>query len=90
MNAENPFVVLTFVVAILGTTIAQLATSVPSPGEPAFPGMLVVFGAIVGTAWHFLRVRAREGAQETAFLFSMAAGGVGMAVYIGCLVASLL
>jgi hypothetical protein len=90
MSGENPFVALTLVATLFGTAIVQLATSVPSPGEPGFPGIMVVFGAVTGAAWHWLTTRSREGLQERAFVFSMVAGSIAMVVYLACLAVSLL
>jgi hypothetical protein len=89
MNGENPIVVLTLVATFLGTTIAQLATSIPSPGEPMFPSMMIGFGAVAGAIWHLLITRSRQGLQDRAFWYSMVAGMAGMAIYVGFLLASL-
>jgi hypothetical protein len=97
MTGENPIAALTSVVAIFGYAIVQLATEPLNPGHPSFAMILAFLGASIGAVWE-LGVTASERevedraarVRDRAFWFSLAAGWVGILVYVGCLLATFL
>jgi hypothetical protein len=97
MSGESPIAAITSVTAIFSYAIVQLTTEPLNPGHPSFAMILAFFGASAGAAWELIatrpgtRVRDRVSAiRDRAFWVSFAAGWIGILVYIGCLVSTIL
>ena len=95
MSGESPVAAITTVTAIFGYAIASLATEPIQPGHPSFPMIMALFGASIGALWELLTIGVGREVQDRAakvrdraFWFSMAAGWVGILVYAGCLIST--
>lgn len=70
-------------------TIELAATSLPNPGDPAFPAALATFFAFLGGAAELARSGSWERVQEAAFRLGFLATGVGIGFYLFGLVTGL-